>query len=84
METQLPDAGGGGDIGLDEAGVVGSGTTKAEQASTDSPSLHELPPHPHSALPGLVAQANTLEKVLKSPVDSHAVACNSHPDPPIT
>lgn len=80
METQLPGAGGGDDIGLDEAGVVGSGTTKAKHASADSPGLHELPPHPHSALSGLVAQANTSEKVL----DSHAVACNNPSDPPIT
>lgn len=66
-------------FGVDEAGVVGSGTTKAKQASTDSPSLHELPPHPHKAPSGSVAQANKLERVLKSPVDSHAVACNGPP-----
>lgn len=59
MGTQLVRAGGGADIGLDGAEVVGSGTTKVKLASTHSPSLSEPPPplglHTTS---GLVAHAN--------------------------
>lgn len=77
MGTQLVHAGGGADIGLDGAEVVGSGTTKVKLASTHSPSLSEPPTRPsHHLWLGCTCQQDW-KQALTSSTEPHAVAHNS-------